>query len=43
MAQEMLERYLAIRQLYPHWFKNLDVMDPKLSDILDAGCVDQEC
>ncbi|XP_034242677.1 clavesin-1 [Thrips palmi] len=37
MAQEMLERYLAIRQLYPQWFRGLDVMDPKISDILDAG------
>ena len=37
LAQEMLERYLAIRQLYPQWFRGLDVSDPKISDILDAG------
>ncbi|XP_067005123.1 clavesin-2 isoform X2 [Anabrus simplex] len=37
LAQEMLERYLTIRQLYPHWFRNLNVDDPILNEILDQG------
>ncbi|XP_011685312.1 PREDICTED: clavesin-1 [Wasmannia auropunctata] len=37
MAQEMLERYLTIRQLYPHWFQKLDVDDPDLEAIIDSG------
>ncbi|XP_049764624.1 clavesin-2 [Schistocerca cancellata] len=37
LAQDMLERYLTVRQLYPHWFRGLDVDDPDLSDILDSG------
>ncbi|KYQ54653.1 Clavesin-1 [Trachymyrmex zeteki] len=37
MAQEMLERYLTIRQLYPNWFQNLDVDDPELMAIIDNG------
>jgi len=37
MAQDMLERYLVIRQLYPQWFSKLDVEDPVISDILDSG------
>lgn len=37
MAQDMLERYLVIRQLYPQWFSKLDVDDPVISDILDSG------
>ncbi|RZF32816.1 hypothetical protein LSTR_LSTR011462 [Laodelphax striatellus] len=36
-AQEMLERYLIIRQMYPKWFHKLDVNDPAISDILDSG------
>ncbi|XP_073987162.1 clavesin-1-like [Rhodnius prolixus] len=40
LAQEMLERYLAIRQLYPDWFKKLDVDDPKMLELIDLGyCV----
>lgn len=39
MAQDMLERYLVIRQLYPQWFSKLDVDDPIISDILDSGWV----
>jgi len=39
MAQDMLERYLVIRQLYPQWFSKLDVDDPVISDILDSGWV----
>ncbi|XP_011170939.1 clavesin-1 [Solenopsis invicta] len=37
LAQEMLERYLTIRQLYPHWFQKLDVDDPDLDAIIDNG------
>ncbi|XP_028046177.1 rhophilin-2 [Monomorium pharaonis] len=37
MAQEMLERYLTIRQLYPQWFQKLDVDDPNLEAIIDSG------
>lgn len=36
-ACEMLERYITIRQLYPHWFKNLDPEDKDLSEIISAG------
>lgn len=37
MAQEMLERYLTIRQLYPEWFQNLDIDDPDIEAIIDSG------
>ncbi|XP_033191707.1 clavesin-2 [Bombus vancouverensis nearcticus] len=37
MAEEMLERYLTIRQLYPNWFQNLDVEDKDIEAIIDAG------
>ncbi|XP_012064079.1 PREDICTED: rhophilin-2 [Atta cephalotes] len=37
MAQEMLEQYLTIRQLYSNWFQNLDVDDPELMAIIDNG------
>lgn len=37
MAQEMLERYLTIRQLYPDWFQKLDIDDPELEAIIDSG------
>ncbi|XP_032678907.1 clavesin-1 [Odontomachus brunneus] len=37
MAQEMLERYLTIRQLYPDWFQKLDIEDPELEVIVDSG------
>ncbi|XP_014206720.1 clavesin-1-like [Copidosoma floridanum] len=37
LAQDMLERYLSIRQLYPDWFRNLDIDDPEIEAILDAG------
>ncbi|GLH06170.1 Retinol-binding protein pinta [Gryllus bimaculatus] len=36
-AQDMLERYLAIRQLYPRWFRKLDLDDPELAEVIDAG------
>ncbi|EFN84881.1 Retinaldehyde-binding protein 1-like protein 1 [Harpegnathos saltator] len=37
IAQEMLERYLTIRQLYPDWFQKLDIEDPDLEAIIDSG------
>ncbi|XP_054274893.1 clavesin-2 [Macrosteles quadrilineatus] len=37
MAQEMLEKYLIVRQLYPQWFQRLDVLDPEVQDILNSG------
>lgn len=36
-ACEMLERYLTIRQLYPDWFRRLDIEDPALEEIFDNG------
>ena len=37
LAEEMLERYLTMRQLYPDWFQNLDINDPDLEAIIDSG------
>jgi len=37
MAEEMLERYLTIRQLYPDWFQKLDIDDPEIEAIIDSG------
>ncbi|XP_058805818.1 clavesin-2 isoform X2 [Phymastichus coffea] len=37
LAQEMLERYLTIRQTYPDWFQNLNIDDPDIEAIIDAG------
>ncbi|XP_076178565.1 clavesin-2 [Ptiloglossa arizonensis] len=37
MAEQMLERYLSIRQRYPNWFQNLDIEDPDIEAIVDAG------
>uniref|UniRef100_A0A1B0CBT3 Putative phosphatidylinositol transfer protein sec14 n=1 Tax=Lutzomyia longipalpis TaxID=7200 RepID=A0A1B0CBT3_LUTLO len=36
-ACEMLEKYLTIRQLYPAWFRKLDIEDPALEEIVSAG------
>ncbi|KAM3956730.1 LOW QUALITY PROTEIN: retinaldehyde-binding protein 1-like [Aphomia sociella] len=36
-ACSMLERYLTIRQMYPHWFQKLDPLDPKIAAVIDAG------
>ncbi|XP_053674571.1 retinaldehyde-binding protein 1-like [Anopheles nili] len=33
MACEALERYLAVRELYPSWFKNLDCNEPIMKEI----------
>lgn len=37
MAQELLEGYLTVRQLYPQWFQKLDIDDPELEAIIDNG------
>uniref|UniRef100_A0A182PJU6 CRAL-TRIO domain-containing protein n=2 Tax=Anopheles epiroticus TaxID=199890 RepID=A0A182PJU6_9DIPT len=37
MACEALERYLAMRQTFPTWFKNLDCNDPVMREILQDG------
>ncbi|KAJ8869341.1 hypothetical protein PR048_030916 [Dryococelus australis] len=37
LAQEMLERYLTFRQLYPHWFRGLDVDEPVIREIIQTG------
>ncbi|GFG38460.1 hypothetical protein Cfor_02362 [Coptotermes formosanus] len=39
LAQEMLERYLVIRQLYPQWFRGLDIDDPAISELLEGGYI----
>ncbi|ALC44333.1 Cralbp [Drosophila busckii] len=36
-ACEMLERYLTIRQLFPQWFQQLDINDPAINEIFEAG------
>lgn len=36
-ACEMLERYLTIRQLFPQWFKQLDINDPAINEIFENG------
>ncbi|XP_065361149.1 clavesin-1 [Calliphora vicina] len=36
-ACEMLERYLTIRQLFPQWFKKLDIEDPAINEIFENG------
>lgn len=38
-ACEMLEKYLTIRQLYPQWFRKLDIEDKALEEIIDMGYV----
>lgn len=36
-ACEMLEKYLTIRQLFPQWFRKLDIEDKALEEIIDCG------
>lgn len=33
----MLEKYLAVRQLFPQWFTNLDPEDPAIDEIIESG------
>ncbi|XP_053665391.1 clavesin-1-like [Anopheles marshallii] len=37
MACEALERYLAMRDMFPAWFKKLDCNDPVLREMLEDG------
>ncbi|XP_052897503.1 clavesin-2-like [Anopheles moucheti] len=37
MACEALERYLAMRETFPAWFKKLDCNDPVLREMLEDG------
>ncbi|XP_053686839.1 clavesin-1-like [Sabethes cyaneus] len=34
-TQETLERYLAMRQAFPHWFQKLDPMDADMQQLLE--------
>lgn len=36
-ACEILERYLTVRQIYPHWFQKLDIEDPDIEAIITSG------
>lgn len=42
MAQEAIERYLLLRQVYYPAFNNLDIIDPVLDDLLSLGYVNFE-
>ena len=33
----LLEKYLKIRSEHPEWFSNLDIKDPRISDLVDRG------
>jgi len=37
MAQQMLLKYLNLRQRYPIYFLNLDCLHPSVNEIIDAG------
>lgn len=37
VACELLEKYLTVRQMFPHWFQKLDIEDPAISAIIDSG------
>ncbi|XP_058805531.1 alpha-tocopherol transfer protein-like [Phymastichus coffea] len=37
MAQEAIERYLLLRQVYHPAFNNLDILEPNMSELLDLG------
>lgn len=34
-AHTMVHRYLMNRQVYPQWFRDLDVLDPRVEELLD--------
>uniref|UniRef100_A0A336M0H0 CSON009693 protein n=1 Tax=Culicoides sonorensis TaxID=179676 RepID=A0A336M0H0_CULSO len=36
-ACEILERYMTVRQIYPHWFQKLDIEDPDIEAIIKSG------
>lgn len=37
MAQQMLLKYLNLRQKYPMYFMNLDCLSTGISDLIDNG------
>ena len=37
MAENMLLKYLNLRQTFAHLAKNLDCLDPALSELVDNG------
>lgn len=37
MAQETIERYLLLRQVYHPAFTHLDVMEPTMEELLSLG------
>uniref|UniRef100_A0A2S2QH58 Clavesin-2 n=1 Tax=Sipha flava TaxID=143950 RepID=A0A2S2QH58_9HEMI len=37
MAQQLLLKYLNLRQKYPMYFTNLDCLNPAVNDLIDAG------
>uniref|UniRef100_A0A182QRU9 CRAL-TRIO domain-containing protein n=1 Tax=Anopheles farauti TaxID=69004 RepID=A0A182QRU9_9DIPT len=41
MACEALERYLAMRETFPTWFKNLDCNEPVMRELLEDGMFTQ--
>ena len=36
-AKSVLEKYVAMRTVYPEWFANLDPKEPRVRALLDAG------
>lgn len=37
MAQQMLLKYLNLRQKYSMYFMNLDVLNPAVNQLIDSG------
>lgn len=37
MAQQMLLKYLNLRQKYPMYLMNLDCLDPAVNELIDSG------
>ena len=38
-AQTVLEKYIKMRTQHPNWFQNLDIRDPKLSELIGRGYI----
>ncbi|KAF2369088.1 CRAL/TRIO N-terminal domain [Trinorchestia longiramus] len=36
-AQEQLQKYVKMREEHPKWFKNLDLQDPVIMELIDGG------
>lgn len=39
IAQKLLEKYLAIKQLYPLWFQNISIDEQIINSIIDTGYI----